>query len=58
MPSAAGYDPMVLSDYRPCAMLFIPGIGGISHDFAEDSHPVDIVLACQVLADAAILQQA
>jgi N-carbamoyl-L-amino-acid hydrolase len=39
-------------------MLFIPGIGGISHDFAEDSHPVDIVLACQVLADAAILQQA
>jgi beta-ureidopropionase / N-carbamoyl-L-amino-acid hydrolase len=60
MPSAAGHDPMVLSDYLPCAMLFIPSIGGISHDFAEDSHPADIVLGCQVLADAAaaILQQA
>jgi N-carbamoyl-L-amino-acid hydrolase len=60
MPSAAGHDPMVLSAYLPCAMLFIPSIGGISHDFAEDSHPADIVLGCQVLADAAaaILQQA
>jgi N-carbamoyl-L-amino-acid hydrolase len=44
---------MVLSDYLPCAMLFIPSIGGISHDCAEDSHHVDIVLGCQVLADAA-----
>jgi N-carbamoyl-L-amino-acid hydrolase len=60
MPSAAGHDPMILSDYLPCAMLFIPSIGGISHDFAEDSHAADIVLGCQVLADAAaaILQQA
>jgi N-carbamoyl-L-amino-acid hydrolase len=53
MPSAAGHDPMVLSDYLPCGMLFIPSIGGISHDFAEDSHTADIVLGCQVLADAA-----
>jgi N-carbamoyl-L-amino-acid hydrolase len=60
MPSAAGHDPMILSDYLPCAMLFIPSIEGISHDFAEDSHPADIVLGCQVLADAAaaVLQQA
>jgi N-carbamoyl-L-amino-acid hydrolase len=34
-------------------MLFIPSIGGISHDFAEDSRDEDIVLGCQVLADAA-----
>ena len=47
MPSAAGHDPMVLSDYLPCAMLFIPSIGGISHDFAEDSHPADIVLGAR-----------
>lgn len=52
MPSAAGHDPMVLSHHLPCAMLFIPSIGGISHDFAEDSHPDDIVLGCQVLAAA------
>ena len=54
MPSAAGHDPMVLSHHLPCAMLFIPSIGGVSHDFAEDSHDDDIVLGCQVLADAAV----
>lgn len=54
MPSAAGHDPMVLAHHLPCAMLFIPSIGGVSHDFAENSHDDDIVLGCQVLADAAI----
>jgi N-carbamoyl-L-amino-acid hydrolase len=53
MPSAAGHDPMVLSHHMPCAMLFIPSIGGISHDFAEDSHEADIVTGCHVLANAA-----
>lgn len=52
MPSAAGHDPMVISDKLPCAMLFIPSIDGISHDFAENSHEEDIILGCQVLADA------
>ncbi|MCB1739665.1 MAG: Zn-dependent hydrolase [Gammaproteobacteria bacterium] len=53
MPSAAGHDPMVISHHIPCAMLFIPSIDGISHDFAEDSRADDIVLGCQVLTDAA-----
>lgn len=54
MPSAAGHDPMILSHHLPCAMLFIPSIGGVSHDFAENSHDDDIVLGCQVLADATV----
>ena len=54
MPSAAGHDPMVVAHHLPCAMLFIPSIGGISHDFAEDTSPEDIALGCQVLADAAV----
>lgn len=60
MPSAAGHDPMVIHEKLPCAMLFIPSIKGISHDFAEDSHDADIVAGCQVLADAAasILKEA
>ena len=53
MPSAAFHDAGVVSGSLPSAMLFIPSIGGISHDFAEDSHDADIVLGCQVLADAA-----
>jgi N-carbamoyl-L-amino-acid hydrolase len=35
-------------------MLFIPSIGGISHDFAEDSHRDDLILGCQVMATAVV----
>ncbi len=52
MPSGAYHDAGVIATILPAAMLFIPSIGGISHDFAENSHDVDIVLGCQVLADA------
>ena len=52
MPSGAYHDTGVISEVLPAAMLFIPSIGGISHDFAEDSHDEDIVLGCQVLTDA------
>ena len=53
MPSGALHDAGIMSAFMPSAMLFIPSIGGISHDFAEDSREEDIVLGCQVLADAA-----
>ena len=53
MPSGAFHDAGIMSAALPSAMLFIPSIGGVSHDFAEDSRDADIVLGCQVLADAA-----
>ncbi|MDQ3214728.1 MAG: hydantoinase/carbamoylase family amidase [Pseudomonadota bacterium] len=52
MPSGAFHDAGIVSASIPSAMLFIPSLGGISHDFAEDSREEDIVLGCQVLADA------
>ena len=52
MPSAAGHDPMVIHEKIPCAMLFIPSIKGISHNFDEDSHEEDIILGCEVLTSA------
>ncbi|MGP1675768.1 MAG: hydantoinase/carbamoylase family amidase, partial [Burkholderiales bacterium] len=52
LPSGAFHDAGIISASLPAAMLFIPSIGGISHDFAEDSRDEDIVLGCQVLADA------
>ncbi len=60
MPSGAFHDAGIIAAILPAAMLFIPSIGGISHDFAEDSRSEDIVLGCRVLADAAasILTQA
>ena len=54
MPSGAAHDAQVLASHLPSGMLFIPSIGGISHDFAENSREEDIVLGCEVLADAVI----
>ena len=53
MPSGAGHDAQVLAERMKSAMLFVPSIGGISHHYAENTKDDDIVLGCQVLADAA-----
>ena len=53
MPSGAGHDAQILSQLLPSAMLFVPSIGGISHHYAENTRDEDIVLGCQVFADAA-----
>lgn len=60
MPSGAGHDAQVLAKHMRAAMLFVPSIGGVSHDFAEDTSEDDIALGCQVMATAAasILKEA
>lgn len=52
MPSGAGHDAMHLAHHVPTGMLFIPSIGGRSHDTAEDTSTEDIILGAQVLAQA------
>jgi beta-ureidopropionase / N-carbamoyl-L-amino-acid hydrolase len=54
MPSGAGHDAMVLARRLPSGMLFIPSIGGRSHDVVEDTAEDDIVRGCQVLADTVL----
>jgi len=60
MPSGAGHDAQILAHHLPSGMLFIPSIGGISHDIAEDTAEEDIVRGCRTLATAteALLRQA
>jgi beta-ureidopropionase / N-carbamoyl-L-amino-acid hydrolase len=53
MPSGAGHDAQILAERMQSAMLFVPSIGGISHHYAENTNDADIVLGCQVFADAA-----
>lgn len=53
MPSGAGHDAQILSQRLPAGMLFVPSINGISHHYDENTSDEDIVLGCQVLADAA-----
>jgi N-carbamoyl-L-amino-acid hydrolase len=50
MPSGAGHDAMVLTRHVPTAMLFIPSIGGRSHDITEDTNEADIYLGVDALA--------
>ncbi|MBV8185834.1 MAG: hydantoinase/carbamoylase family amidase [Alphaproteobacteria bacterium] len=53
MPSGAGHDAQIVAQRLPAAMMFVPSIGGISHHFTENTADGDIVLGCQVFADAA-----
>jgi N-carbamoyl-L-amino-acid hydrolase len=53
MPSGAGHDAQILAERMKSAMLFVPSIGGISHHYAENTKDEDLVLGCQVFADAA-----
>jgi N-carbamoyl-L-amino-acid hydrolase len=53
MPSGALHDASNLAALMPVGMLFVPSIGGISHDFAEDTAEADLVTGLQVLAHAA-----
>ncbi len=55
MPSGALHDAANVSRLMPVAMLFVPSIGGISHDFAEDTSLEHLVLGAQVLA-ASVLE--
>lgn len=55
MPSGALHDASNVARLMPVAMLFVPSIDGISHDFAEDTDKDDLVLGLHVLARAADL---
>jgi N-carbamoyl-L-amino-acid hydrolase len=50
MPSGALHDAANVSRLMPAAMLLVPSIGGISHDFAEDTAREHLVIGAEVLA--------
>ena len=52
MPSGAGHDATMLAPLVPTAMMFVPSIGGRSHDISEDTREEDIVLGLRVLTGA------
>jgi N-carbamoyl-L-amino-acid hydrolase len=54
MPSGAGHDAQVLADVVPAGMLFVPSVGGISHDPSEYTQWTDCVNGANVLLGAAL----
>ena len=52
MPSGAGHDAMITARCMPSAMMFVPSIGGRSHDISEDTSEADIRRGLRVFAAA------
>ncbi|MCK0168920.1 hydantoinase/carbamoylase family amidase [Jannaschia sp. S6380] len=53
MPSGALHDATNVARLMPVGMLFAPSIGGISHDFAEDTDTDDLTTCLTILDTAA-----
>ena len=51
MNSGAGHDSMIFGRYFPTAMIFVPSIGGISHNPAEATAAADIQTGFELLCD-------
>jgi N-carbamoyl-L-amino-acid hydrolase len=49
MPSGAGHDAQMLARMCPTGMVFVPSVGGISHNPAEHTDPADLEAGANVL---------
>ena len=54
MPSGAGHDAMNMATITDVGMIFIPSVGGISHNIDEYSRMEDICVGTDLLFDTAI----
>ncbi|MBT3068203.1 Zn-dependent hydrolase [Rhodoferax sp. U11-2br] len=49
MPSGAGHDAQMLARVCPSAMIFVPSVGGLSHNVREHTDPADLQRGAQLL---------
>ena len=52
MHSGAGHDSQIIAPHYPTAMIFVPSIGGISHNPAEETNLEDLVEGVKALAES------
>ena len=52
--AAPGTTPCYLARVAPTAMVFVPCVGGISHNEIEDAKPEDLTAGCNVLLNAVL----
>ncbi len=52
--SGAGHDAVYMARVAPSAMIFVPCVGGISHNEIEDAKPEDLTAGCAVLLNAVL----
>jgi N-carbamoyl-L-amino-acid hydrolase len=51
MTSGAGHDAQMMARIAPAAMIFVPSVGGISHNPHELTHDADLTTGANVLLD-------
>lgn len=51
MSSGAGHDAQMMARVCPSAMIFVPSVGGISHNPREHTAPADLLRGANVLLD-------
>ena len=49
MTSGAGHDAQMMARICPTSMIFVPSVGGISHNPAEHTEPDDLIAGANVL---------
>ncbi|HYH22912.1 MAG TPA: Zn-dependent hydrolase [Azospirillum sp.] len=49
MPSGAGHDAQMLARVCPAGMIFVPSVGGISHNVREHTRPEDVEAGATLL---------
>ena len=49
MTSGAGHDAQMMQRVAPTAMIFVPSVGGISHNVREYTKPEDLEAGANVL---------
>jgi beta-ureidopropionase / N-carbamoyl-L-amino-acid hydrolase len=54
MTSGAGHDAQMISAVSPTAMIFVPSVGGVSHNPREYTHPEHLELGANVLVNTLI----
>ena len=54
MPSGAGHDAQMLARVCPSAMIFVPSVGGLSHNVRDHTEPEDLLRGAQLLLQVAL----
>jgi N-carbamoyl-L-amino-acid hydrolase len=51
MTSGAGHDAQMIARIAPAAMIFVPSIGGISHNPREFTSDADLIAGANILLE-------
>jgi beta-ureidopropionase / N-carbamoyl-L-amino-acid hydrolase len=54
LPSGAGHDAQMLARICPAGMIFVPSVGGLSHNVREDTKPEHLHAGAEVLLNAVV----